>query len=242
MPERRYSGEEAEEIFRRVGATRASSEDDAGLSLAELETVAAEVGVDPTLVRLEAQQTERNRMLDGGQRRFIGAPSQYEVDRLLDREIDGPGWSALVAEMERLYGRGEAKEEGGIRSWHRKTPFGFRHLTASTLDGRTLLRLSSNVESGLLLAMAGAALVVLIQGAAIFGNIAMPVWAVVLGALFLVALAAGAFRVFVSSWHQADLLKASAILESSDLVRQGFATASVHSAAETLEQGEDLLA
>jgi hypothetical protein len=213
MAERRYSDEEVAKILRMTGELSRGDGSEEGVSLAELQRVASELGLDPEKVRLAAERADRDAALDGGQSDFIGAPPQYEVDRLVECELTDEGWYAAVAEMESVYGDGQAKLQGTVRSWRKKTDFGWVNLTATPKNGKTLLRFGAHIDNGLGWALAAMAVLTLILGGTIFGNIAMPVWAILIGGILLVAAAAGSFKYLTKEWLKADKAKANAALE-----------------------------
>ncbi len=101
---RRYSEQEVSLILRRAAELQADQPGAAsGTSLAELEEIAREAGLDPALVRRAA--TDLATASPGAAAsRFLGAARRLHVERVVDGELSGDDLEALVDEVRRTFG------------------------------------------------------------------------------------------------------------------------------------------
>ena len=119
--ERKYKEEEVKEIFdlatdRSEGARPAVS-DDAGLTLAELQEVGLEVGVEPARIAEAAFAVDTRREVVP-RRTFLGVP--ISVGRTVDlpRVLTDREWQILVGELRETFAaRGQVTSHGDIREW-----------------------------------------------------------------------------------------------------------------------------
>lgn len=213
MAERRYTEAEAAQIIGKVAEMSRGSSVEDGVTLPELQKVAEELGLDPQMVAMAAERTERDAALDGGQTELLGAPPQYELERVFEGGFADEGWMAAVAEMDRVYGKGRAKGAGGTRTWHRKMDFGWVTLTATTLNGRTQVRFMSHIDNGIGWGMAAMAGVTILSLSTIFENFKLPGWGIVAVVLAAIFVAAYSFHSLASGWLKADQRKANAALD-----------------------------
>jgi len=133
---RRFNEKEVAQIIKRASemqvddATPASTT--TGMSLAELEQVAREAGLDPALVRraatdLDTRVTERKPSL------FVGAPTSLQLERTIDGEIPVEEYESLVLEIQRILGEmGTASTLGRTLQWTMSPQSGRHH------SGRTV--------------------------------------------------------------------------------------------------------
>src|SRR3954453_19339916 len=87
-PSRRFNEKEVALIIKRASELQQSettAESSAGMSLAELEQVAREAGLDPELVRRAAVDLD-SRVTDQTPNRFLGGPSVLRLERTIDGE------------------------------------------------------------------------------------------------------------------------------------------------------------
>ena len=119
--ERRYREEEIKEIFDLASSTdeagRPAASDEAGLTLAELQEVGLEVGVEPRRVA-EAALTLDTRRDVLPRRTSLGMP--ISVGRVIDlpRAVTDREWDLLVVEFRETFGaKGQVTSQGGIREW-----------------------------------------------------------------------------------------------------------------------------
>lgn len=121
MDERRYRDAEVRRILelatrsdtaRPRGDTVAAD----GMTLADIESIALEVGVEPAAVQRAAASLDE--LADTPTRRSFGMP--IEVDRTvpLPRVLTDDEWDGLVAELRRTFrARGKVAVNGSLREW-----------------------------------------------------------------------------------------------------------------------------
>lgn len=129
MTQRRYTDDEIAEIFRR--ATRRGSPGDAGdggtslaparpegLSLAELQEIGREVGIEPAEVARSAAALELPSEEGRVTRRAAGAPLALARRTQLPRALTETEWTHLVSEVRDVFdARGTVRDEGPFREW-----------------------------------------------------------------------------------------------------------------------------
>ena len=97
-----------------------------GLSLAELEQVAADVGMDPALIRRAVQELE---VRGGASRhnRFLGGPTEIVVERVASGEVDSASFEDLLAELRAVSGElGTESTVGRLFGWRVRRALGAR--------------------------------------------------------------------------------------------------------------------
>jgi hypothetical protein len=122
MTTRRYDDDEVAEIL--ALATRDASSPAAGpstpsdgLTLEELQAIAADVGIAPTRIADAARALER-RATAPAPRMLLGAPRSVARIVPLDRALDDAEWERLVAELRATFGAvGDVTTHGTLRSW-----------------------------------------------------------------------------------------------------------------------------
>ncbi len=183
--ERKYGDAEVREILRRASREGAGESAAAGdgwsLTLAEIQGIAAEVGLDPAAVTRAAAAVEAE---TGGEprRTYLGVPIAVGRVVPLPRAPTDIEWERLVAELRTTFGaRGRVSAFGGSREWANGNLHAYVEPTASGYRLR-LGTLKSGVREGMLIGgtalVAGAATLgsVLLSHGAI-GDLLMP-WAV----------------------------------------------------------------
>jgi hypothetical protein len=115
MPDRTYSEEEVAELFKR--AAELQSERDtlgstgrAGLSLAELEAIAADAGLDPGLLRAAASELERSPRAHKRTPRTTS--SEIVTERHLSGGLDDEAREDIVAELRHRFDTSSAMDWG----------------------------------------------------------------------------------------------------------------------------------
>lgn len=120
MTERRYTEEEVAAIFERATEAQATGKSPAvtgqGLSLEELQSIGAEVGIPGELVARAA------RSLDAGgrptRRSFMGFPIGVGRTVELERRLTDQEWERLVMDLRQTFdARGRIRTEGAFRQW-----------------------------------------------------------------------------------------------------------------------------
>ena len=145
---RRYSDKEVSALIKR--ATELQEEDSAprrgdsevGMTLVELQEIAAEAGIDPKLIQRAAAQVDLPRTLTIGER-FAGGPLLISVERVVPGELSEEAFSRIVPEIQRVAtGHGNASMVGRTLTWSSETSQRQRsfQVTVSAKDGETLIR------------------------------------------------------------------------------------------------------
>ncbi len=198
--DRTYSEREVAAIFERAVARQEAaqrSRAEAGLSLADLERVARETGIDPEHLRAAVADVERGAGLD--RRSATQTNTHVKLERWIDGAFDDAAWEDAVTEVEQGLGTNYAgtmyytqprhQQVGRTREWRHVSAMGVvTEASVSQRDGGMRLRLSAHVGfaspvvEGWLLALFPAIVAGLVAG----GASGMP-WLGVLA--FVVALA-----------------------------------------------------
>ncbi len=142
---RRYGEREVSRILERAAelqATEGAAAPSAGLTLGELEAIAAEVGLDPAHLRQAAIELDTGGA-DASVARLAGAPTRVRTERVLPFEVTTEALGAVVAVIQQtadLPGHGSLV--GRSLTWQSQSASSVRTLqvmvTAS--GGRTLVR------------------------------------------------------------------------------------------------------
>lgn len=113
--QRRYDDDEVREIFSR--ATRDDGERE-GMTLAELQEIGAEAGIDPARVARAAAHLEASASATPPTLRVLGVPVSVERAVDLPARLADEDWDRLVVRLRDLFhARGTVLREGSLRSW-----------------------------------------------------------------------------------------------------------------------------
>jgi len=119
MDERRYSEQEVSAIFELAAEPRALAgrgADETGLTLAQLQQVGREAGLDPRRVAEAATLVELRRSARRGT--FLGLPTSVGRIVTLPREPTDREWEQLVASLRETFdARGHDRSDGVVRHW-----------------------------------------------------------------------------------------------------------------------------
>jgi len=133
--ERKYQEEEVKEIFGLAVSGdefgRLPVSEEGGLTLAELQEVGREIGVEPSRIA-EAALALGTRREVLPRRTFLGMP--ISVGRVVDlpRAVTDREWEVLVGELRETFGaRGQVTSHGGIREWTNGNLHAFLEPTAT---------------------------------------------------------------------------------------------------------------
>jgi hypothetical protein len=147
---RRFSEKEVAHIIKRASELQqdeAPAESTSGMSLAELEQVAREAGLDPALVRRAATDLD-TRVTDQKPSRFIGAPTTLRLERTIEGEVPIDEYEPMVLEIQReLGGVGSGSTLGRSLQWTMQGPdrrrAGMRtvQVTVTPRNGHTTIRI-----------------------------------------------------------------------------------------------------
>ncbi len=151
---RRYGDKEVGLILKRAAELQqqepASGMEGGGLTLSELEEVAAEAGIDPRYLRRAAADIEAggSTLPSGKASLFLGAPLTIELERTLTGEFPEEEFSLFVPDVQEAAGtHGQASALGKVFTWQSTTPQGERSLqvTVTSRDGKTRIRIEERL-------------------------------------------------------------------------------------------------
>ncbi len=147
---RRYSEKQAGEILRRAAEMQRAEPtalDPAGFSLAELEEVAREAGIDPAMVRRAASQLEVSRAKGIGDA-LAGAPTTIRLEAELAGEYPADRFDELVPIVQAASAwQGHAGVVGRTLTWSSRADSNTssRQVFVSVGGGRTLIRIEERL-------------------------------------------------------------------------------------------------
>lgn len=158
--ERKFNEREVREILRSAESEPAKK---SGLTLSELQSVAAEVGLDPTSVARAAARIEtRQRPL----RTQLGLPLEVSHIAPLKRSLTDREWQMLVAELRSTFrAKGQVNDDVGMREWWNgnlhaciePTESGYQLRMGSYKSNARIMNLVGGVSSVTALVIAGIA-------------------------------------------------------------------------------------
>ena len=147
MAEERFTENEVQEILRRAVEDLPSRGPGPGegVSLAELRSIGAEVGIDPVHLEDAARAVAQRR--HNRPDRLLGGPLSLRFERTVAGEI-GPGDTpAIVSTIRRTLGQhGVASEVLGSLEWKADGEVTERHLSVWSRQGTTTVRASSKLS------------------------------------------------------------------------------------------------
>jgi hypothetical protein len=158
MPERRYTDEEVHRILAaavEVDATVATSAEQ-GLTLAQIQRVAAEVGVSPASVTAAADALDLTPRVPTPPR-VMGLPLGVAHAVAIPGTIDESGWRRLVVFLRDTFeAQGREEQSGGRREWRN----GNLRIALEVVGGTTLVHMRTRRESARTLIRGGGSLLV----------------------------------------------------------------------------------
>lgn len=146
MAERRYDERDVAAILREAAENQASrmesGEMGAGMTLAEIQRLAKEVGIDADQVAAAAARRE-SRHEKAEVSRFWGGSAQLIRTRTSDGELDDSAWEEIVAELRAALGEpGTIGKMGASNEWTGGNGFLSVHFSAKPQDGTTRFRIT----------------------------------------------------------------------------------------------------
>lgn len=145
---RRYNENEVSRLLKRateLQKSRATSPDPSGLTLAELEEVALEAGIDPGLLRRAAEELDTDTgPLEGWGPKLAGAPTRVLLERTLPFEAPESVFAQLVPTIQiAADSPGQASQVGRALTWHSQNPQNPRTLQVivTVQTAQTLIRI-----------------------------------------------------------------------------------------------------
>lgn len=148
-PERHYDDREVSRLLRRASELqRASGTTPAtGLTLRELEEVAAEAGIDPGALRQAATELGARDERGGAGRFFAGAPPRIQLERTLPFEATANGLDSLLPIIEiAAEAPGSGRRAGNTLTWssdNNQTPRRMR-VVVTVRAGSTAVRVEDS--------------------------------------------------------------------------------------------------
>lgn len=236
--DRRFNEEETALILERAAAAesaraeggtsvtrRGQGQGSAGMTLAQLEEIATEVGLRPEDIRAAAQAMDRGDMVRTERTTTMGLPVGVSRTVPLARDMTDLEWERLVVVLrETFQARGTVRREGSLREWSNgnlhalvePTATGFR-LRMSTKKGSAL----SNVLFGGVILLTGLSLMVDSSGFTLRVGMASIMSMVGAGTLAYSMLALPKWAGTRAAQMESVAREANAILESGDLSAPG---------------------
>lgn len=157
MPERRYSDEDVKRIlFSAVESDAALSTDatECGMTLAEIQSIAAEAGVSPASVGAAADALDHPPSAPANARVF-GLPISVGHTVALPRALDDAEWRRLVAFLRDTFqAQGREEQVAGRREWRN----GNLRITVESLGDSALLQMRTRKSDARSLIRAGISL------------------------------------------------------------------------------------
>ncbi len=143
----RFTDKEVREILARAAQdpeSKALTRGD-GLSLRDLKTIGAEVGIDPSRVEEAARAVKGP---GAPSTRFFGLPPAPVFERTVNGELGTPEMSEALSVIRRKMGKhGDVQEVLGSVEWSHRGESGERSVTLSSQDGRTTVRGTANLTN-----------------------------------------------------------------------------------------------
>lgn len=200
MIERRFNEAEAAEIFEKAAEAQHSGQrqlpSGEGMTLAELQAIGGEAGIDPGLVARAANALDAAGRPTG--RSFLGLPIGVGRTIELGRKLSDEEWERLVVDLRETFdARGTMRQEGSFRQW---TNGNLQALLEPTATGHRLrLRTFKGDAAGYIiggLGMLGVATVALVSAAVRgpLGDIGMLTSLGFLGTMGITMFGVGALR------------------------------------------------
>lgn len=140
MADRKYDDKEVGQILNaaaemRSGMSTATSGD--GITLAELQRIAEEVGINPNNVERAASALSVN-----SQRKSQRGSGFVMIESRIDGVISEEIWDELITEVQRFAGKpGSRLAQGPAREWTGTSSMGYLMLSATTRHGNTRLKI-----------------------------------------------------------------------------------------------------
>jgi len=149
IDDRRYSEEDVARILRRAtegDPSKAVTRSD-GMSLAELKSIGAEVGIDPVRIEESAHALERQPAAKANP--LVGTPTAFDHEVRVPGVIPEDRTADVLAVIRRITGkRGDISQVQGALEWRTSGDVGERWVTISVRDGHTTVRASARLGQG----------------------------------------------------------------------------------------------
>lgn len=211
---RRYSEKQVTRVLRRAAEIQSAGRTDSadGLSEDEILRVGAEVGLDAGAVQKALAEVGVND--DDAQTRWLGAPEQYELERVVEGELDAHAWREMVAELNATFKQANpGMFQEGQGAWEHRHELGYVRVLAVAQRGVTRIRLVAHIDPAIVVGMVISIATMLISTALLWSAEAMRPWGSLLATLVVWATVILTFRGTVSSSYLKDRAKTSALMD-----------------------------
>jgi len=211
---RRYSEKQVTRVLRRAAEIQSAGRTDSadGLSEDEILRVGAEVGLDAGAVQKALAEVGVND--DDAQTRWLGAPEQYELERVVEGELDAHAWREMVAELNATFKQANpGTYQDGQGAWEHRHELGYVRVLAVAQRGISRVRLVAHIDPAIVVGMVISIATMLISTALLWSSEAMRPWGSLLTTLAVWATVILTFRGIVSSSYLKDRAKTSALMD-----------------------------
>ncbi|MEZ4702294.1 MAG: hypothetical protein R2834_18310 [Rhodothermales bacterium] len=168
--ERLYTEKEISAILKRSGEMHAEkgAAETQGLTLAELQQIAAEVGISADDVASAAAELERSGIETGGFS-WPGFPTTLEIERVVQGEITEEEWPEIASAISDAFGVvGSSGQVGRMMEWtYTGRKMSQLQVSLTPRDGQTKIRIRGNYRRRALVALGPLMLGLSLQGAII---------------------------------------------------------------------------
>jgi len=149
---RRYSEKEVRSILRRAASGPRSSSSSEGVTLAELERVAEEMGIPPERIREAAGELDRRPERSGPF--LFGVPTRFREQRAIGMGLTPELWEQIARRLNAGYGHhGKTTQLGSMLEWRCKEDAGETVVSVVVREGETNVRAETDVTTPKLMAL-----------------------------------------------------------------------------------------
>jgi hypothetical protein len=215
MPERTFSQEQINSLLRRASELHVTADDEApGLTLAELEQIAAESGIPPRYLRAALEEADHGVT---NRDTFGQTGSHAFVERVIPGDLSGDDWEAVILKLRKkygsddpdpfgmgpLHGRGVTERLGSTHEWRHSTAMGVTsNFTIRSSKGKQHVSFQRRVGLGSPRAEGlGYGLLVAILAAMVMGGATESVWILFLTLAVVWAVAAPSIEALDRKWR-----------------------------------------
>lgn len=139
---KRYSEREVAEILRIAGEQQVGTNSE-GMTLADLQSLAADLGFDPNAIQAATA------VVDAGSTEMKVDGTQFQYARSFQGELTDDAWEEIVSRMRHETGvAGTIDRRGATREWVGSSDLRNTQLTATSKNGVTRFRISTDGGSG----------------------------------------------------------------------------------------------
>ncbi len=147
-PNRLYTDKEISAILARAGELQRDqgSEQATGLSLQELQQIAADVGLDPSLVQMAAAELE-GVGTEAAASPWLGGPLSLQIERILPGEVQTSQWADITHAISQAFGVvGTSAQVGQTLEWTHHSRRKQLQVTLTPVEGQTRVRIQGQFK------------------------------------------------------------------------------------------------